>query len=246
MFRFFLFFFILIIAVSCADRNAPNQPQTVFQPDNNTVNELDLIGPYETGINFEFGDSTYKDAIFLDIKTEDVWAIYKVVNGENIRVNWELDFEKSFDYMFHTDKYTDEQGKRHFGVYCQLPQPENNRIRNIKLAVPRNNRDPLSGENFSVIAPSKFGKIVETSHGNFIEAEFTGYETQEVWAVFKSFEDGLRHKVGLARRFNKPLFVYIKQTYISGTAGNQIPQVLVGLPYEPALPVQKIEIVVEK
>jgi len=149
--------------------------------------------------------------------------------------------------MLYTDKYLDYYGNLRISVYGSVADLNGDSIETIQEAVVDSESIQDFDQYFRITEPGHFGTIVDTPHGQFIEAFFVNLNPEDVWIILKTLQQGTRLQVNISHRLvNKPVFHYLKRATMINELHSELHGIKVGLPFEPKTPLQNIKVVVER
>ena len=207
---------------------------------------FNIISPSQYGNKIQTDEGTFIDALFIDFEVSDVWAIYKLQNGVAKKLSIELSFDNPLQFIMFTDKYFDQNQIGHYAVYAAIPEDNSHTIENITIAVAAVDDDELIRTYFETVQPTRFGEIINTVEGDFIEAFFESFSAEDVWGIQQTLHQGTKARINIARKLNRHLSYYLKNDSLADSLGNILSGVKVGLPYTPLSPIRNIEIFVSK
>jgi hypothetical protein len=234
----------LLLFCHCTDRvSAP--PDDIIAEESLNNELFTLIEPIEFGDTSQTVQGTFINALFMDWASEQVWAVYKVVNGHRARLSLQVTFDQPLLYTLYTQKYLDAEMLNHLAVSVEIPLSGQEAIENILILATASNDSNLINKYFRRIQPGLFGKIVDTVQGAFIEAFFDSLTVEQVWSIERTISNGNSFRVNTARRINKALLYYLHSA-VREDRGKMIDGIIVGLPYEPVTPLQNIVVLVKR
>ncbi len=234
--KYFIYLLTLVLYFGCAERNPMDtEDNRIIIPSPDT-GVLQLLSPVEFGGIYTTNGINYREAVFVDHQAADVWTVFVRTATETRRLDLGLDFGQIPEFIMFTDKYQDREGGWHLSVYCAVAEQPGENIQEILVTVAGEYSMEEYNREFTEVSPDTFGNIVTTAQGDFIEARFNGLRTQDVWSILKTNGNNFRYKINVARKVNRPLDYYLRQS-------NE--DIVVGLLYDSDFPVRNIEVIIK-